>query len=419
MSTTNRRDYGTGSIYRRCDTRRGCPPAVDGTRPPHKCTAPWVGALVTGFTASGAVRRRTVSAPTEAQVKVKLRKLAADLADGATASDRTTVKIWAAQWLDIAERRLRPQPFVSARSAVNRWIIPTIGHRRLSELTPGDVRSVSDAQRRAGLTTSTQRRAHSVLVSMLKAARADGYPVPARVVEVTAPAASVSDRVDIPAADAIAMLEVAAVGADGSRWAAALLQGMRQAECLGLTWDAVDLERRILSVTWQLQPIPYRVKRDRSSGFRVPDGYEARQLSGRWHLVRPKTRAGIRIIPIVEPMAAALAAWAEVAPTSPHGLVWPSPDGGPRDPRKDDAAWYALQEAAGVTHPAGRRFTIHEARHTTATLLMEAGVAPAVIKAIVGHSTMLSTNAYLHVNTAPLAAAVEAVAQRLALRPAE
>lgn len=398
-----RRDYKTGSIYQRKDGR-------------------WVGVIDAGYTDRGTRRRVTVTAATEAQAKVRLRKRVGELADGHSAANtKTTVKQWSDEWLTIVERELRPQPFVSARSAVTRWIVPAIGHKRLSDLAPADVRKVMNAMRVAGLKTSSQRRTHSVLMTMLKAARADGHAVPSLVVEVKAPVANVSDRTDLPLALAVEILGVAATIPQGSRWVAALLQGLRQGEALGLTWDAVDLDRGILTISWQLQPLPYRIKRDRTSGFRVPDGYEAKQVKGRWHLVRPKTRAGWRVIPLVPWMVSSLTAWREVAPESEHGLVWPTLDGGPCDPKLDDAEWYLLQETVQhqrggeVFHPAGRRYTMHEARHTCATLLLEAGVEPAVIIAILGHSSMLSTKGYLHVKTAPLAAAMAAVAERLQL----
>jgi site-specific recombinase XerD len=43
-------------------------------------------------------------------------------------------------------------------------------------------------------------------------------------------------------------------------------------------------------------------------------------------------------------------------------------------------------------------FTQHEIRHTTVTLLMELGVDPSVIKQIVGHSDVLTQEAYKHVS---------------------
>jgi ribosomal protein L34 len=74
---------------------------------------------------------------------------------------------------------------------------------------------------------------------------------------------------------------------------------MRPAEVRGLTWDRVDLEAATLDISWQAQTLPYNIARDRSSGFRVPVGYTARHLVDSWHLTRPKTRSGKRVIPIV------------------------------------------------------------------------------------------------------------------------
>lgn len=428
--TPKKRTYDEGSVYQRCDERRGCPPLADGVRPDHGCKGPWVGAFSHGYTDRGTRRRYTVKADTEARARTRMRKRMGEVIDGggAAASSKTTVKLWSDEWLDIVVNELRPQPFVSARSSVRRWIVPQIGQKRLGDLTPADVRKVMNAMRLAGLKESSRRRTHSVLMTMLKAARADGHAVPAIVVETKPPKkAGKSTRTDLPLDLAVEILGVASEIPQGSRWVAALLQGLRQGEALGLTWSEIDFERHLLQISWQLQPLPYRVARDRSSGFRVPDGYEARQVKGRWHLVRPKTDAGWRVIPLVPWFEKALLAWKEIAPESDHDLVWPVLDGGPCDPKRDDAEWYALQETVShrrgedvrymgdPDHPGGRRYTVHEARHTTATLLLEAGIDPVVIIAILGHSSMLSTKGYLHVKTAPLAAAMEAVAERLQL----
>jgi integrase len=395
--SAKRRDYGSGSVYQTSDGY-------------------WRGAISVGFTESGARKRVTVTGKTKAEATRRLQKKIKDMQAGATAeaSSRKTVKAWADEWLPIAERTLRPNSMTAARSAVGKWIVPTIGHKRLADLAPSDVRAILDAQRRAGLSSSTQRRAHSVLMTLLKAAQAEGYPIPARVLAVKAPVPAINDRTSMQPAEAMAVLAVASQIPQGSRWVAALLNGVRQGEALGLTWENVDFERNELVLAWQVQPIPYRVKRDRTSGFRVPDGYEARQLYGRLHLVRPKSRRGYRVLPMVPWMRAALEAWREECPESPAGLVWPLLDGRPTSSDLDDEEWYALQDAADVHHPSGRFYTNHETRHTTATLLALAGVDRAIIEAILGQSKLVDS--YLHVRRSPqVAEALGQVASRLAL----
>ncbi|WP_296181423.1 hypothetical protein [uncultured Mobiluncus sp.] len=46
----------------------------------------------------------------------------------------------------------------------------------------------------------------------------------------------------------------------------------------------VDLETCTVTVAWQLQALPYLDKDDHAKGFRVPRGYEMRQLTGAFYL---------------------------------------------------------------------------------------------------------------------------------------
>lgn len=419
-----RRQHGTGSVHQRASDRR------------------WIGTIEAGWTPRGTRRRITVSAacpcrgqcrgpgrcPGEAEVRRRLRDRQREIAEhGVPSADvraRTTVRSWADEWLDQLVTRARPRYYATEASAVRRWIVPTIGHRALADLTPRDVRAVTTAIRRAGRSTTTAAYVQGTLERCLRAAIVEGHPVPQRLLLVEPPGRAAHDRTAMETEHALAVLRVALDHhPDASRWVAALLQGMRQGECLGLTWDAVDLDAGTIDVSWQLQALPYL---DRARGvFRVPDGYEARRLERSWHLVRPKTSAGQRIIPLVPWMTAALAAWRDRAPASPHGLVWPivehtnpSMIGRPRSASIDRAAWYALQREAGVAHPSGRPYVLHEARHTTATLLLEHGVDPAVVIAIMGHSSITTTRRYQHTSQALARRALDDIATRLGLTAA-
>jgi integrase len=420
VRSSKRRQYGTGSVFWNVALAR------------------WIGTIEAGTSPKGTRRRITVSSSVpgdegKAQCRRKLdQKVRQVYREGApsNAVGATTVKAWADQWLAMRVRTQRPKSFITDRSAVTKWIVPTIGRKRLGALTPADVRSVGAAMRSAGCTSSTERRAHVVLVKMLKDAILEGHEVSNRLLLMKPPAPSAHDRDAIDVNDARALLQVAAEHPDGSRWLAKFLQGMRQGEILGLTWPMIDFCGQAIDVSWQLQALNYQhgCRREgarwecgrRFGGdcparsLRVPDGYEYRQLDGALCLVRPKTAKGQRIVPMVPWMASALESWRAAAPASPHQLVWSRPDGRPLTARSDTAAWNALQNEAGV-HGPGRAYHGHEARHTTATLLLEAGVDPQVVQAILGHNSVATSRIYQHVSQDMARQALDALVRRLEL----
>jgi integrase len=376
-----RRDYGTGSVYQR---------AQDGR---------WVGSVAAGYTASGARRRITVVARTEAEAKRKLNKKRLEVEEGrkTIVTGRTTVKTWAAEWLPIQERNLRPNAYSATRTAVQRWIVPTLGPRRLTDLRPSDVRAIADAQRAAGRSSSNAAQAQRVFRKMLKDATQEGHRVPAEVVATKLARMAVSDREAIPLDDLRALVPVIDQTGQPLRWATALVTGWRSGECLGLTWEHVDFTRGALVLSWQLQALPYNRAFRPASGFRIPDGYEVRHLVDAWHLVRPKSKAGFRMAPLPPAMMDAFAEWQEVAPANPWGLVWPTVTGRPANPKRDREEWQAIQATAGVTHPSGRFYHVHECRHTAATLLQDAGTDEHTIKTLMGHSSIAVSRGYMHV----------------------
>lgn len=394
-----KRSTGEGSVYQRKDGR-------------------WIGSAPGGYDRNGVRKRLVVSATTENEAGRKLDRLLGQIARGKRASEvdpRMTVRRYAETWIKRMETKVRPKTLVTDTAAVEKWIIPTIGTRRLSALTPDDLRAVTIALRKAGNTSSTARRYHGVMIRMLKAAALDGHDIAPRLFLTEKPEEGANDRERIPLPDSIRLIGEAMSQPGGARWALAFLQGLRQGEALGLTRGAVDLERNVITIEWQQQRLPYRVKGDRKSGFVVPDGYEAKQLHGAFHLVRPKTRKGYRVIPLVPWAAQALRAHLETISDDPGALLFADAKGRPISPQRDTAAWEALQDAADVRHPSGRYYKGHEIRHAAATLLMELKVSDSIRTAILGHSSVAVTHGYEHVDTKEMQAALELVAGRLEL----
>ncbi|WP_448222425.1 tyrosine-type recombinase/integrase [Gordonia iterans] len=334
-----------------------------------------------------------------------------------TPIDEVTVAEWSERWMRLRERIVRPGTLDADRSAVRKWIVPTIGNKPLAGLLRADIRAVHEAMESAGLADSSVQRVHIALRKLLADAVDEGHDVPERTRRTQKPGgAGISQRQALSVDAARKILDVAMEWPDASRWVAAILQGMRPAEARGLRWSSLDLDRGLMTVEWQLRSLPYRTPRDPASGFRVPRGFESIRLNGAHHLVRPKTKSGIRVVPLVPWLRTELTAWSAIAPESPYDLVWTA-GGRPMTPEYDRARWIQLAEAADVwvemADGSRRRPLLYECRHTAATLLMASGADETTLTAIVGHSKIASTKAYLHSDESRKLAALEAVGAQL------
>lgn len=392
----------------------------------------WIGRIEAGYTSTGGRRQIQVSHKDKGKAWDKFQALRRKVrleglpAEGMASSPK--VAAWIEKWLANRVHDVRPKTFASERSVLRKHVIPVLGMKQLDQLRPSDLRTLTRAMAAAGSNSTHQGYGQRIFVQTLKDAAVEGYSIAPGIFHARKPAEAVNSRTSLPLDDAVAMLKVAASRPDSARWVAAFLQGMRQGECLGLTWDAIDLEAETVDVSWQLQELPYA---DRAAGkFRIPAGFEAIHLVNSFHLTRPKTQAGQRILPLVPWMSAQLRELRARGVESPHGLVWPRPwdPSMPQRPEYDREAFRSLQieaevkkgekitlDADGTEVHEPEFYVVHEARHTTASLLTAGGIDPVVITAILGHTKLATSERYKHVDLAGARRALLEMASQLGL----
>jgi integrase len=320
---------------------------------------------------------------------------------------------------DIHSKRVRPKTIATHRGIIDNHIVPAIGSARLDKLEPAHVRRMHTAIISKGLSSTTALQAHRVLGTALRDAEREGRVTRNVTTLVDAPRRARTNLAVLDLDDGIRILQEAARPGDrmGSRWATALLTGARQGEVIGLEIDRVgehlDLSWQLQRLTWSHGCNPTDSRRPTCSWKRgtdcperrldAPVDWEHRHLTGGLWLSRPKSAAGWRVIPLVDPLREIIERRVHLATSepNPHGLVWTANpkrtpqgdvlalDGCPIDPGYDNRAWHQLLERAGV-HDA----RLHDARHTTVDLLYEAEVPEAVITEIVGHSTIGMSRRY-------------------------
>jgi len=383
----------------------------------------WRGVVDAGYDENGKRIQKYVHARTKRACRDKLDELKEEIrVYGAPLSKSVTVAEWAPRWLEtLVKPNVDPKTYSGYKSAVNRWIIPTLRRKKIAALKPSDVAALRAAAIDAGRSTSTARYNHTVLSLMLDAAKAERLCRENVAEHVTRPPISNTvNRGSIDTADALRILEAAAKMPDaaGSRWWFKLLTGQRQGEILGALITSLDFDVQTYSVDWKLEEVPRQhgcggtcgYKRGAAcpkAAWRIPDGFDHIHLEQRFHLTRPKSQTS-RIVPLIPQLVEAIKRHLKATEDvpNPHGLIWRNEDGSPITAKQDAAEWRELLQKAGI---ADRTITGHWARHTVVTILASLGIDHQLIGEIVGHSSTKVTEIYRHAQAEERMSAMKAL----------
>jgi integrase len=389
-----RRPKGEGGVYQRADGM-------------------WCASLELPST-DGKRRRKVIARRDKGAVVAELRNAKKELEKhGNIATNSITVGKWMDHWInDIAPQKIRPKTLAGYRTVVDGYIVPLLGKKRLDKLTAEDVRTLHKVMQNTPkdpalrgqknlpadtvmLSSTYTLLAHNSLSTALKVAHREGK-IPVNVCElVDRPRARKSLQKALTAEQAIRLLQHLATRQDGPLWACYLLTGARRGEILGLEADRVTDQ---LDLSWQLQRI--------TDISKAPSDWEYRELGGTLYLTRPKSSAGWRVIPLVEPLKSILKL--QMGDQS-EGLVF-TRDGKPWDPDRATKEWNKLLVEAGLPTDV----VLHGARHTVVDLMYEAGVHEAITQEIVGHSAIAMTRKYRSKGNAPqLTAAMSSLSRLL------
>lgn len=330
-------------------------------------------------------RRKYIRAKSKPDLLAKLSKAKQELEQRGDLPTKTlTVEQWFTYWLEqVAAKRVRPGTLNGYRSVVNGHIVPGLGRgTKLDKITAANIRRVHASALNVAGSSTYALNAHRVMSASFEVAVREGriFRNPAKLVE--APLRAVT-KLDVPSEDEVRrFVQYARRAEDGTRWLMSILTGARRGEVIGLEADRVT---DVIDLSWQLQ----RLRRATDGKPVVPANFEYRHITGGLYWTRPKSRAGWRIIPLVEPLRTFLAEHMEQQPPNPWGLVF-TENGRPRDPDRDTKAWNAFIE--GVF--PGRSIRLHDLRHAAVDMLYLAGVPEDLMLEIVGHSSRSMTRAY-------------------------
>jgi len=283
-------------------------------------------------------------------------------------SSQLTLEEAAKAWLSAAEAGIvrtrtgeayKPSAIRAYRQALNHRIFPTLGAKRLTAISNTMLQDFADQLSAQGLSASSVRNTILPLRVIFRRAHLRNDVAVNPTLKLTLPVVR-SQRERVAAPTEIVPLLDALQADDRAIYATAFYAGLRLGELQALQWDDIDLKTNLIRVSrsW-----------DRQAGF-----------------VAPKSRSGIRRVPITAALRRELLNHRLQQGRGGRGFVFPNKRGNkPFNPgtlKLHTDAW----TANGLT-PIG----LHECRHSYAAYMIAAGINSKALSTYMGHSSITIT----------------------------
>ena len=324
----------------------------------------------------------------------------ADKHEGIFLPTETTVDEWFEYWIENIVGDLAPNTLRNYRERYANNIQPVIGKMAIANVKPMHCKKVL-LQMDEAYAGSTIRQTYITMGTLLKAALMNDLILkhPMNGVRYTKPVRAKDDIKFLTREEQKIFLNQAKRSHNYKQYALILETGLRTGELIGLTWDAIDFEKRTLTVNKTLE---YRHKQGcwRAGPPKTPESYRTIPLTNRAYEIlkalwdnRKHRKTSLLLSETLEYIDRRTGTTSTLVMSNLVFINWRT--GEPAKNSSYDTHLYKLCDEAEI-----KRFSMHALRHTYATRAIEAGMQPKVLQKLLGHSSIKTTmDRYVHVTT--------------------
>ena len=306
-----------------------------------------------------------------------------------TPRSRMTLRELAKEWSDHKARDVAPRTLQQYRDALDRYVLPVLGHRKVSDLTLREVDQLYGLMLAGELPASdggfgvtgqplsarTVRLTHAALSQALSQAVRWGLIQHNPAAEATIPSQRTKEKEVLTRDERARFVEACRDSFYGVFYRLLVDTGLRPGEACALRWTDVDFERGTITVQRT-----------------VTQGKDGEAV-----LAEPKTAKSRRTVPLLGGLRDELLRhfeWQRERNLDVIGFVLTNQDGRMLRPWTFSTRdWERTLKAARIT----KKISLYSLRHTFATLHVAAGTPLKVVSDLLGHATIQQTaNTYMH-----------------------
>jgi len=240
--------HGSGTIRKKTVSRNG------------KEYSFWEARYTEGYDpGTGKQIQRSVTGKTQKEVVQKLKAATAALDAGTYISpNKMTLGEWLDIWSSTYLANVKPRTVSIYETDIRRHIKPALGATKLEQLDPHRIQQfynglAAGLPSRKPLSPKTIKNIHGVLHSALKQAVLNGYMRSNPADACSLPRSEKKELVPLDEPQIASFLKAVQGHRFETLFIVTLFSGLREGEALGLTWDCVDFDRKLLIINKQLQ----------------------------------------------------------------------------------------------------------------------------------------------------------------------